>query len=81
MASMSMYQHIDGKVFFNLKRQAGAYHGGKPYTVLNITVRGYGRDELDLFFNGPAIEELTRLQDAIEEYKREIAEAGVDVYA
>ena len=80
MATTQLFQHIDGKVSFELKHRRNS-DGGDPYTVLTITVRGWGRDELDLFFHGLGIEELTRLQDAIEEYKREIAEAGVDVYA
>ena len=78
MATIQLFQHIDGKVSFELKHRRNS-DSGDPYTVLTITVRGWGRDEFDLFFNGLAIEELTRLQDAIEEYKKECA--GVDVYA
>ena len=75
MANITAHQHEDVK--YSLRKiNVGS---STVRTALEITTTGFDRTEYTLYLKGLGIEELTRLQDAIEEYKKECV--GVDVYA
>ena len=77
MATISIHQHDDGKVTTELKYRRR--ENGSEYTVMTVSVTGFDRGEIDLYFLGLGIEELKQMRDEINDYLAK--HAGVDVYA